>query len=353
MKIYLTFILLLGFFVAGISQPDCDILTPGISSTPSTIMVGQTSDLVFTVYNDAQGGDCCYDIESVLVYVFLPENGGLTFQSIISPAGGTGPFFDWEFDAMANTVIGINHTAICDAEGELDVTVRIIGSSLPFYPQNRTVGITILNNPDGPPFLSNNEGNDNGLTTLTITAPLPVKLKSFDVRAVDCQKVEIVWETASEINNKNFEVQRSQDGRTFETIAILKGNNSPYGGKYQLFDGNIVKNGTYYYRLRQVDFDGTETVFDPLLIKTKDCSGLSSIDLYPNPAMDKITVASTGENDFEKLVITDILGKVIRTIEYPEGKRKVEIDISMLTSGVYHMRTDGETTSNTIKFVKL
>ncbi|MFZ1705824.1 MAG: T9SS type A sorting domain-containing protein [Saprospiraceae bacterium] len=355
MRIIYILIFVIGFLSNSETQPTCDILTPGISANPSTIMVGQTSDLVFSVYNDAQGDNCCYEVESVLVYVFLPTNGGLTYQSIVSPAGGTGPFFDWEFDIAENTIIGLNHTEICDAEGESDVTIRIIGSVLPFYPQNRTLGISILQNPDGPPFLSNDEGNDNGITTLTITAPLPIELISFKAYAKECKQIQLVWQTATEINNDFMEIQRSEDGRSFESLGKLKGTNTSNVTSYVFNDGNVSDGTTYYYRLRQVDFDGKEKLYDPLVLKTRDCGISKNISIFPNPVMEKLNIDFNGfeESIFSTMTITNFLGEIILEKDKVDNLITESIDVTHLTPGSYNLRIENKNDVFIHRFIKI
>ncbi|MBK8622165.1 MAG: hypothetical protein IPN79_10450 [Saprospiraceae bacterium] len=146
----------------------CDILTGGISSSPSIIPGSGTTTISFQVGNDAAGGSCEYPINSVLVIVTLPSTG-LNFQSFVTPA--VGPYFTWSYNMAENVILGTNHTAIADAEFEnfsaLLVATPIVSNT---YPECRTVVMDIINNPDGPIYPSNtNENNDGGYTTITLT----------------------------------------------------------------------------------------------------------------------------------------------------------------------------------------
>lgn len=286
---------------------------------------------------------------------FLPQNGGLAYHSIISPAGGTGPYFDWVYDVAESTVIGLNHTEICDAEGEVDVTVRVTGTSLPFYPQTRQVGISILQNPDAPPFIANNESNDNGTTVIQINAPLPIDLMSFDVFSDECNKVHLVWKTASEINNDFVEVQRSEDGRVFKTIGKMKGTNTTKITSYQFIDGEVNDGALYYYRLRQVDYDGTEKIFDPITVRTLSCQNNRAISVYPNPVMNKLNLVFTGfdESDDLTYTITNSIGETIRTSENVSPSELKELDVHILVSGMYNLRIENAGQTFIQRFVKI
>jgi hypothetical protein len=338
-------------------QPTCDILTPGISANPNMVSVGQTTDLIFSVYNDAQGGSCCYETESVQVYVFLPglPNAGIDFQSIISPAGGTGPFFNWVYSVADRTLIGTNHTPICDGEGEVNVTLRVIGTTLPFYPQFKQVGITIIQNPDGPPFLSNNEGNDNGVTVVQINAPLPIDLASFKALAEDCNQVQLIWQTASEINNDFVEIQRSEEGRNFIPVGKVKGTNSSNLTRYTFNDVDLKDGTMYFYRLRQVDLDGTQKIFDPVSVRTQTCRNQKFVSIYPNPVMDKLNVSFKGFESFEtsKLVITNSIGEVVRIFDNVTLTDQKELDVTNLISGIYNLKLESANESFVYRFVKI
>ena len=356
MKTRSLFLVLIFFLSAiGLKAQSCDILTPGVTAMPNVIAVGQTSDLKFDVYNDAQGDDCCYDIESVLVYLFLPQNGGLAFQSIISPAGGSGPYFDWVYDVAESTVIGLNHSEICDAEGEVNVTVRVLATALPFYPQTRTVGLTIVQNPDGPPFPSNNESNDNGTTVVQINAPLPIDLISFDVFSDECNKVKLVWKTASEINNDFVEIQRSEDGRTYLSLGKIKGTNTSKIATYQFIDGEAMDGTIYYYRLKQMDYDGTEKIFDPVSVRTLSCQNDRAISVFPNPVMNKLNIVYKGfdESDALSYTIINTIGETIRTIENISLSELKEIDVHNLVSGMYNLRIENAGQTFIQRFVKI
>lgn len=85
--------------------------------------------------------------------------------------------------------------------------------------------------------------------------PLPIELINFTLHQED-HSVKVLWETASEINNDYFTVERSSDGINFNSICIVKGaGNSTRNIDYSIYDF-LPLSGTFYYRLKQTDFDG-------------------------------------------------------------------------------------------------
>jgi hypothetical protein len=125
----------------------------------------------------------------------------------------------------------------------------------------------------------------------TVQVVLPVSLTSFDANLVKGQST-LTWETASEKNNKGFEVLRSTDGKDFTKIHLesSKGQNgnSTTALKYSFVD-RTAKAGTNYYQLNQVDLDGKNELFKD--VKSVNVSlGAADVVVFPNPATTYISV---------------------------------------------------------------
>ncbi|MFY0599071.1 MAG: hypothetical protein JXR03_05335 [Cyclobacteriaceae bacterium] len=111
---------------------------------------------------------------------------------------------------------------------------------------------------------------------------LPVTLTYFIGEIVD-SKVRLSWQTATEIDNSHFEIERSLDGEYFEVIGEVKGNGSTTDIiDYEFFDRELLS-GLIYYRFRQVDFDG-EFEYSPTVFVHNKSRAALSIDVYPNPS---------------------------------------------------------------------
>lgn len=127
-----------------------------------------------------------------------------------------------------------------------------------------------------------------GMFTLgSKTEPLPVELIAFDGKCND-DLVVLAWTTASEINNEMFVVQRSVDGKNFESIDSVYGaGNSNQLMNYEFMDKKPVQNA--YYRLKQVDFNGEYEYSDIINTKCTDVSELQ-FAVYPNPFREVLNV---------------------------------------------------------------
>jgi hypothetical protein len=84
---------------------------------------------------------------------------------------------------------------------------------------------------------------------------LPIEIRYFKLQQLE-KGVELEWETELEINNYGFVIQRSLDAFSWEDIDLEKGNNSNHGTRYNYIDANVPYGNTYY-RLKQIDYDGS------------------------------------------------------------------------------------------------
>jgi uncharacterized delta-60 repeat protein len=161
-------------------------------------------------------------------------------------------------------------------------------------------------------------------------APLPVTLSSFTGKVTPFGN-QLNWTTSSEVNNLGFHLERSTDGRNFTKIGFVKGfGNTNTKQTYQFTD---VNSSEAYYRLQQVDFDG-KTEYSPT-IKVGESDFVTMLEVFPNPASDKVTIRTNGEGTLE---IVNMVGKVV--ITQPATKTN-EINISKLAKGVYTVKFNG------------
>jgi photosystem II stability/assembly factor-like uncharacterized protein len=170
---------------------------------------------------------------------------------------------------------------------------------------------------------------------------IPVELVSFNAD-VWSGNVALSWSTASEVNNFGFEIQRSIDNTDFLTIGFVNG----YGtttelNDYTYTDQNVTP-GKYYYRLKQVDFDGT---FEYSNIVEAEVVGPVDFSLnqnYPNPFNPSTVISfSIPVSDYVTIKIYDMLGNEVGVIvneELPAGTHKAEFEIEGLSSGTYFYR---------------
>lgn len=171
------------------------------------------------------------------------------------------------------------------------------------------------------PFTFASSTNDN---------PLPVELTEFDANCTSYSYV-INWQTASESNNDYFLIQKSDDLKTWKDISILSGKGNSSGFTNYLFEDFELSNSVVYYRLKQFDFDGTETNLQT--IAAKPCELLESrVDVFPNPTNGTITVSSCSDESVFEIYLYSSNGAIALHQKSESGH---DIDISHLKDGIY------------------
>ncbi|GJQ64546.1 MAG: hypothetical protein SCALA702_35990 [Melioribacteraceae bacterium] len=168
-------------------------------------------------------------------------------------------------------------------------------------------------------------------------APIPVELSSFAANVVG-ETIQLVWETATETNNKGFEIERSEDNATFTKVGYMDGNGTTSEKQAYNFTDHHAVSGTYYYRLRQVDFDGTSSYSDAVevdFVPTEYSLGQN----YPNPFNPSTRIKFAVPVD-SKVTVTlyNMLGQKVQDIvsqNYSVGLHEVDFNASELSSGMY------------------
>lgn len=184
------------------------------------------------------------------------------------------------------------------------------------------------------------------------SAPLPVELLSFEAKNLAQHSARLDWITASEINNSHFVIQRSYDGLNFSDIGTKPGNGTTnHFSSYQFDDHTISSTeNMVFYRLKQVDFDGTEA-FGPIRMVEFDAAiSKTATKVFPNPTKGEISVIfpSEDEADFHQIVVMDNMGRTIKTVTTKD--KQLTIDLSEYSTGVYFISTD---LGDNFKLIKL
>ncbi|WP_460925588.1 immunoglobulin domain-containing protein [Pontibacter brevis] len=269
-------------------------------------------------------------------------NEPATFTAETEIGGGTAVIYQWYVwdETTMAWVLEATHTAnsptddfvIASVEqGELKVKVEI-------QPRN-----------DGT-----NCYNALTLETGSIT-PLPVEILYLKA-SKQSNDVLLEWATASEQDNKGFEVQVSENGLNYRPLAFVPSKNSNSNTKqvYKFTDKENGKAGTRYYRLKQIDHSGTFEFFGPKMVTFGKVA--SKVIAFPNPFHDEVTLDIASETSGEMLiVVTDAVGKQLmeRKVQVERGftTEKLKLDAG-LPNGLYIIKTQIGGYTQFIKMVK-
>ncbi|KAA5547428.1 T9SS type A sorting domain-containing protein [Adhaeribacter rhizoryzae] len=182
---------------------------------------------------------------------------------------------------------------------------------------------------------------------------LPVELIFFKA-LVSAKEIILSWATAMEKNNEQFVLERSQEGISdFNQIGVVKGNGDSNSEKQYRFADKKPLPGTSYYRLKQVDLDGTITYSPVIAVEVKLSQPL--INLYPNPATDILNVDLGNSQAYKEINvrIVNALGKVIyqQSATNP-NTHAMAVPVAALPAGTYYLVVIKDNTQESKTFVK-
>ncbi|GAB3829235.1 T9SS type A sorting domain-containing protein [Hymenobacter jeollabukensis] len=316
------------------------VLRGDYTSSPANISVTvQGADVATTV-----SGPTSATAGSLITYAMRTANaGGLTATSVVPklqlPAGlptanvtATGGSYDpasgWvtfgQINSLSATATPVDNTVTFRAPttGPVDGLATAASSAVP------------------DPVDTNNSAT---VTTAIGAAPLPVTLTDFTVRAQGADAL-LIWHTAQEKNNDRFEVERSGTGRDFERVGTLPGRgNATTVSEYRYSDPGAARYaaGTLYYRLRQVDTDGTATYSEVRAVQFDAKAMPAVVTLYPNPAAEQATLDLSRLPAARYAVrILDLTGRLVQE-QAVSGGSQPALSLRTLRPGAYVVQVRG------------
>ncbi len=171
---------------------------------------------------------------------------------------------------------------------------------------------------------------------------VPVELTSFTANVNDQGNVILNWSTATELNNQMFEIERKSEEGQYVTIGYVNGHGTTTEPQEYSYIDNTVETGTFFYRLKQIDFLGTYEYSDAVEVEVNGPLTFGLDQNYPNPfnpsTIIKYRISETGS---VKLSIYNTLGEEVAVLVnglVQAGFYEVTFDASNLPSGVYFYR---------------
>ncbi|MFZ1731492.1 MAG: T9SS type A sorting domain-containing protein [Bacteroidota bacterium] len=174
--------------------------------------------------------------------------------------------------------------------------------------------------------------------------PVPVELTSFSARYID-GSVRLNWNTATELNNFGFAIERSQDSKNWEEVGFVQGygtSSSPKSYSHtDVLTDDLARTPQLAYRLRQMDRDGTIDYSNIVFVKTGELpAGVELYAAYPNPFNPATTISFTvKESANVNLKVYNTFGQVVATLlsnsSMDAGLHTMSFNGNDLPSGVY------------------
>ncbi len=182
--------------------------------------------------------------------------------------------------------------------------------------------------------------------------PTPVELQSFSAAVVN-GKVNLEWTTATEKNNRGFEIERKSGNSDYLAIGFVQGAGTVTTPNHYSFVDRDNTRGLFTYRLKQVDFVGKYTYSNEVTVDVPAASDFVLEQNYPNPFNPSTKINYSVPNGARvKLILYDILGNQVKELsdEFKEaGNYSYILNADGLSSGVYIVRLIAGTTNKVIK----
>ena len=341
-------------------------------STTGTVIGGTTNSFV--------DGPMAIETNSMAEFIFPVGKSGLFNKiGIITESSSLSKFIVEYFDqahpnqSVANSLINITNQGywtIQKVSGNSSGKIKLYWSgqnnlqdiqNLVVSHFNGNVWENLGNNATASGTLS--EGNITSLSTNNFTSftfgfeasgiTLPVKLVDFSGK-IQFNEIHLTWTTASEKNNDYFSIERSVDGTDFTVIGKVNGaGNSSTKLYYHFIDSEVNEGQTYYYRLRQTDFNGQNELSHVINLNYKTPQELKITALSADQNILKVQLSTSVKSSYV-LMLTDISGKklLIKEINADKGTTNLQEYLPNLSSGIYFVTIYNNEQKQTMKFIK-
>lgn len=336
----------------------CNPQLVSVGFTPGTcVPQNDTRNFELGWFMNSTGPTCLAPAGSWRIQISLPLSN-IYGANTSSLADIDGPGFTWEYNDANKTFNGINNIPMNRfSAGIVQVTVKgnIVNSCANELTQSN---LFIVSNIFGgcQQAFNNNTSDDALAANLGVQSPLPIELSRFSARNGGCGEAIIEWETASERNSDYVDVERSEDGLKFFPVHKEKSNNQNKPSTYSYIDNSVLGGKNYYYRLKQVDFDGKTIHFNITSLRTNFCSnGDLSISLHPNPATEKVFVSLEGfnQNDDVSMIVTNAIGEQVMVVKNALTNEPNELRLNNLPAGIYNVKISGFDEVTSKRFIKI
>ncbi|MFC6999746.1 T9SS type A sorting domain-containing protein [Rufibacter roseus] len=205
--------------------------------------------------------------------------------------------------------------------------------------------------------INNNSVGSLPVTSYSVLPPtLPVSLVSFTA-INQGGKIVLSWVTSSERDNKEFVIERSNDGINYQPIGTVNGNGTTTTTQKYSFSDASTASGTVYYRIKQIDFDGAYENSKTISVKSiATPTTFKANAAYPNPFQSELSVTlSTALKSSVSISLYDLNGKLVKaeTATALEGTNQYKLqNLETLAKGTYILKVNQDNQTSTQRVVK-
>lgn len=278
------------------------------------------------------------------------EAAAYTYENVILRPGDT-----WDPRMMSEApdkpsnvkVNGANITWDHTAYARLYIVIR----------DNKVINFTVNNQYTDPSPLGGSNhvyeiqaASEFGALSLSAKAVNVLPITGLSVKATKVnQSVQLNWNTLSEKGTSHFVIERTVDGKIFENIGQRDAAGESDLKQEYYFTDITPFNGTNFYRIKAVDFDGHTEFSELIAVKFAE---IITLTVYPNPVSQTLNVSHPLSFSDAVINVVDLSGKKLMSIEVVSGQLQTALDVSSLSSGVYFLQFINKNEVTTSKFIR-
>ena len=338
-----------GYFATDFTQPGTGafgVSDQNASATSNTIPVvfhtevfqgGSTGNKV--TFQLGQKGTFGFDNNNNVQVSVTINGSSVTALTILGPNNGAPQFgigVGTSASGSYNTPNTVTQGTIATNSSPSAGSIANFTVNLPDFAVRTNVGVTITISAARKSIVLINN------VMISSSKPLPVELTRFTATA-QANGISLGWATAQEKNNDRFEVQRSATGAAFETVGTVRGQGNSSSAHEYAFADNHPLAGLAYYRLRQVDFDGSSAFSTVAAVRWDRDRGLA----YPSPSNGSVTLApSLGA------VAYRVFNNLGQTVLQGQAAGNERLDLTRLPLGPYLLELTGQTGRSTQRLLR-
>ena len=304
---------------------------------------------------DTQNGR--YFINTNLGITIVDVSTGNILNTVTTPNSLNGMEYDpganqliasyWTGSRQILTALDLDTYTFSNIKRLNGVTSLIVGESTfdvqnSRYFINTNLGITVVDVSTGN-ILQTIANPDNVVHIEYTGSPnaLPIQLSNFKAELQDNDQVKLTWQTIREFNNELFQIEKSKNGRQWQTANKTFGaGNSLTPRRYIEIDPNPFP-GITYYRLKQIDFDGKWSYSHTIFVRTGIRLLQSAPSVFPNPTHDQLVLRYEGLDPRSIQILSLRQENVSSKIDVTErSAEQIQINVSQLLPGLYIVKSN-------------
>ncbi|TLV02122.1 T9SS type A sorting domain-containing protein [Dyadobacter luticola] len=291
-----------------------------VTPLQASILNYTTGELEVTLCNE-DPSDIAAPANKLRPLISFPDN--LTLLDVTNADGS--PLTNFQLQKMTNiegdhSVRVLYQVPLPNAQC-ISFHIKFQGNAVGTGPITASLGFV------GPQTTGNNPANDNSTATTPVEVNLPVTLASFEAKA-EGKTAQLQWVTSDEVNSDHFDVQRSRNGKDWQTFQSVQAlGESKEKHDYSAVDEHPFS-GENFYRLHMIDQDGSNTYSSIRHVFFKSSEG----KIYPNPVSDYFVIENSDWNEIKTVAILNSSGvAVYKSPEIPEKT----VNTKNLPAGTY------------------